>query len=276
MPEALDEALLRPGRIDRIYKVGYPSKAGRVRTYEGYFAKVRHELTAEDIDKLATITPYATGATHQGPGQRGADHRDPGRPRGHHLAGRDQGQAPQGARPARGRRVHRAGAARGRRPRGLPRGRRLPHRKHLDDRHRDDREGQRLPRHGRVDPAGGPVHPLAQRVPRPTSTSSLASLAGERMFFEGDSTVGRLRRPGVRDPVATLMEGCLGHGLHRRRRSPPPGSSRSAPRAAGVPASRAETSRSSSGPRWPTGSRTTSAGCSRRPAQILGSTGARC
>ena len=28
MPEALDEALLRPGRIDRIYKVGYPSKAG--------------------------------------------------------------------------------------------------------------------------------------------------------------------------------------------------------------------------------------------------------
>jgi ATP-dependent Zn protease len=63
MPEALDEALLRPGRIDRIYKVGYPSKAGRVRTYEGYFAKVEHEVTAEQIDKLATITPYATGAT---------------------------------------------------------------------------------------------------------------------------------------------------------------------------------------------------------------------
>ena len=63
LPQALDEALLRPGRIDRIYKVGYPSKAGRVRTYEGYFAKVPHELTAEEIDKLATITPYATGAT---------------------------------------------------------------------------------------------------------------------------------------------------------------------------------------------------------------------
>jgi len=63
MPQALDEALLRPGRIDRIYKVGYPSKAGRIRTYEGYFAKVQHQLTAEDIDKLATITPYATGAT---------------------------------------------------------------------------------------------------------------------------------------------------------------------------------------------------------------------
>ncbi|MFI0444995.1 AAA family ATPase [Actinomadura sp. 6N118] len=63
MPEALDEALLRPGRIDRIYKVGYPSKAGRVRTYEGYFSKVRHDLTGEDVDKLATITPYATGAS---------------------------------------------------------------------------------------------------------------------------------------------------------------------------------------------------------------------
>ncbi|MEA2843609.1 MAG: cell division protease FtsH [Actinomycetota bacterium] len=63
MPQALDEALLRPGRIDRIYKVGYPSKSGRIRTYEGYLDKVRHGLTAAEIDKLATITPYATGAT---------------------------------------------------------------------------------------------------------------------------------------------------------------------------------------------------------------------
>jgi cell division protease FtsH len=63
MPSTLDEALLRPGRIDRMYRVGYPSKAGRIRTYEGYLAKVSHELTAEQIEKLATITPYATGAT---------------------------------------------------------------------------------------------------------------------------------------------------------------------------------------------------------------------
>jgi len=63
MPSALDEALLRPGRIDRIYRVGYPTKAGRVRTYQGYLDKVTHELTPEQVDKLATITPYATGAT---------------------------------------------------------------------------------------------------------------------------------------------------------------------------------------------------------------------
>jgi ATP-dependent Zn protease len=63
MPQALDEALLRPGRIDRIYKVGYPSKEGRKRTYEGYLEKVQHGLTPEQVDKLAVITPYATGAS---------------------------------------------------------------------------------------------------------------------------------------------------------------------------------------------------------------------
>jgi cell division protease FtsH len=63
MPSALDEALLRPGRIDRIYRVGYPSKDGRIRTYEGYLDKVSHELTSEQIDKLATMTPQGTGAS---------------------------------------------------------------------------------------------------------------------------------------------------------------------------------------------------------------------
>ncbi|HET9061268.1 MAG TPA: AAA family ATPase [Acidimicrobiales bacterium] len=63
MPDSLDPALLRPGRIDRVYKVGYPSKAGRLQTYKGYLAKVPHELTDEQVDRLATMTPYATGAT---------------------------------------------------------------------------------------------------------------------------------------------------------------------------------------------------------------------
>lgn len=63
MPEALDEALLRPGRIDRMYRVGYPSKNGRVRTYQGYLDKVSHNLTPDEIEKLAIMTPYSTGAT---------------------------------------------------------------------------------------------------------------------------------------------------------------------------------------------------------------------
>jgi cell division protease FtsH len=63
MPQALDEALLRPGRIDRIYRVGYPSKEGRKRTYQGYLDKVKHDITPAQLEKLATITPYATGAT---------------------------------------------------------------------------------------------------------------------------------------------------------------------------------------------------------------------
>ncbi|HVE92172.1 MAG TPA: AAA family ATPase [Actinomycetota bacterium] len=63
MPQSLDEALLRPGRIDRIYKVGYPSREGRIRTYEGYLSRVRHNLSRSEVEKLATITPYATGAS---------------------------------------------------------------------------------------------------------------------------------------------------------------------------------------------------------------------
>jgi len=63
MPQALDQALLRPGRIDRIYRVGYPTTPGRIRTYEGYLKKVKHQLTAEQVERLAHMTPYATGAT---------------------------------------------------------------------------------------------------------------------------------------------------------------------------------------------------------------------
>jgi ATP-dependent Zn protease len=63
MPDSLDPAFLRPGRIDRMYHVGYPAKAGRIRTYEGYLKKVKHELQPEQVEKLAVMTPYATGAT---------------------------------------------------------------------------------------------------------------------------------------------------------------------------------------------------------------------
>ena len=63
MPDSLDPALLRPGRIDRIYRVGYPSKEGRIETYRNYLNKVTHNLTQEQIESLATISPYATGAS---------------------------------------------------------------------------------------------------------------------------------------------------------------------------------------------------------------------
>lgn len=63
MPDSLDAALLRPGRLDRQYKVDYPNLEGRIKTFEGYFDKVKHCLTAEHIERLATMSPHGTGAT---------------------------------------------------------------------------------------------------------------------------------------------------------------------------------------------------------------------
>nr|MBU6203263.1 AAA family ATPase [Acidobacteriota bacterium] len=62
LPDSLDEALLRPGRIDRKFRVGYPSREGRIRTYRGYLDKVKHTLTQADVERLATSSPYASGA----------------------------------------------------------------------------------------------------------------------------------------------------------------------------------------------------------------------
>ncbi len=62
LPEALDPALLRPGRLDRIYKVGYPTKDGRKKTFEGYLSKISHKLTDDDIEDIAVKTPYYSGA----------------------------------------------------------------------------------------------------------------------------------------------------------------------------------------------------------------------
>lgn len=59
-PDGLDDELLR--RVDRVCEVGHPSWAGRVRTYRGYLGKVAHTLTADQVDRLATLTPGVTGA----------------------------------------------------------------------------------------------------------------------------------------------------------------------------------------------------------------------
>lgn len=64
-PDVLDPALLRPGRIDRKYKVDYPTLEGRKRTFEGYLQRITHSLTAENIERLALMSPNATGASIQ-------------------------------------------------------------------------------------------------------------------------------------------------------------------------------------------------------------------
>jgi cell division protease FtsH len=63
LPQALDEALRRPGRIDREFKIDYPTLDGRVRTYEGYLNKIKHAITADQIERLALTSPRQTGAT---------------------------------------------------------------------------------------------------------------------------------------------------------------------------------------------------------------------
>ncbi len=62
LPDALDEALLRPGRLDRIYKVDYPSLEGRMRTYDGYLNKVKHEITEDELKRITLMSPRGTGA----------------------------------------------------------------------------------------------------------------------------------------------------------------------------------------------------------------------
>ncbi len=62
MPDSLDPALLRPGRIDRQFRVGYPSLDGRITTYRMYLNKSSHNLSEEEIAKFARLTPAASGA----------------------------------------------------------------------------------------------------------------------------------------------------------------------------------------------------------------------
>jgi cell division protease FtsH len=211
MPQALDPALLRPGRIDRIYKVGYPSKAGRVRTYEGYLAKVKNNLTAEDVDKLATITPYATGATiedlvNEALIQAIGDGRDA-------IEWRDVVKAKQ---------LKDLGP-----PEDVEY---IERERHAVAVHEACHAvvAYRVRRHMTIDIAtiekGGTYLGMVASIPpedqftfwRSTYESdimvSLASLAGERMFFEGDSSSGVAGDLEAATAVATLMEGYWGMG----------------------------------------------------------------
>jgi ATP-dependent Zn protease len=62
MPQSLDAALLRPGRMDRMYHVNYPNLDGRRRTFEGYLNRIRHVLTPDEVERLALMSPRASGA----------------------------------------------------------------------------------------------------------------------------------------------------------------------------------------------------------------------
>ena len=211
LPEALDEALLRPGRIDRIYKVGYPSKAGRIRTYEGYLKKVSHELAPEDVDKLATITPYATGATIKD------------------LVNEALINAIREGRET----IHWSDVIRAKQLRELG----LPEDVEYIDRERHAIgvheachavAAYRVRRHLTIDIAtlekGGNYLGMVASIPPEDQFTrwrseyeadiivALASLAGERMFFDGDNSSGVSGDLETATMVATFMEGYWGMG----------------------------------------------------------------
>jgi ATP-dependent Zn protease len=210
-PDVLDEAMLRPGRIDRIYKVGYPSKDGRRETYEYYLAKVKHELTPEQVEKLAVITPYATGASIQDMVNEALV-----------IAVRDGRDAITWSDILRAKQLKEL---------GLP-----------DDTEYIERErhavaiheachavvAYRLRKHAIIDVAtierrgdiGGLVSsiPLEDRFVSWRSEyevdimTSLASLAGERMFFDDDNSAGVGSDLRSATAITTLMEGYWGMG----------------------------------------------------------------
>jgi ATP-dependent Zn protease len=210
-PDVLDEAMLRPGRIDRIYKVGYPSKDGRRETYEYYLAKVKHALTPEHVEKLSVITPYATGASIQDTVNEALV-----------IAVRDGREAIEWKDILRAKQL---------KEHGLP-----------DDTEYIERErhavaiheachavvSHRLRKHAIIDMATierrGDVGGFVSFIPPEDQfinwkseyevdiMGSLASLAGERMFFDEDHSAGVAGDLRNATGIATLMEAYIGMG----------------------------------------------------------------
>ncbi len=61
-PDVLDDALKRPGRLDRQFRVGFPTLEGRIATYNYYLDKIRHTITPEQVERLALRSHRASGA----------------------------------------------------------------------------------------------------------------------------------------------------------------------------------------------------------------------
>ena len=211
MPQALDEAMLRPGRVDRTYKVGYPTKEGRKATYYYYLDRVKHELTDDDVDRLATITPYATGATIKDVVNEALA-----------MAIRDGRETITWPDVMRARQF---------KEHGLPdEAEYLERERHAVAVHEACHAvvAYRARRHMVIDMATierrGDIGGFVSSIPPEDQfffwrsereadiMTSLASLAGERMFFEGDNSGGVGSDLRNATAVATLMEGYWGMG----------------------------------------------------------------
>lgn len=60
--DALDKAILRPGRFDKIIHVSYPDKAGRLDILKYYLNKVKYDKHKTDIETIAKATTGYTGS----------------------------------------------------------------------------------------------------------------------------------------------------------------------------------------------------------------------
>ena len=214
-PDVLDDALLRPGRLDRIYKVGYPHVDGRRRTYEGYLDKVKHELTAGPDRPPGGHLAVRHRRHDQGHRQRGADHRHARRSGHHHVGRHAEGQAPQDPRHPGRLDLRGPRAPPGGHPRGLPRGGHVPAAEALDHRRRHHRAARRHRRLRRADAPGGALHRVAQRVR--DQRQDVPGLAGRRADAVRGRQLGRRRwRPLQRHPHRDGDPGVLGHGPEHR------------------------------------------------------------
>ena len=202
--------------IDRIYKVGYPHVDGRRRTFEGYLDKVRHALTRAADRAAGGHVALRHRRHHQGHRQRGPDRRHARGPRHDHLGRHVEGQAPQDPRdPRRVDATRRSSATRSRSTRPATRSR------CIDLQKRSTIDVATIERRGDT---GGFVAPMPARGARSPSGASgyeidvmtfLASLAGERLFFDGDNSAGVGGDLQQRHPHRHGDAGLRGHGAHR-------------------------------------------------------------
>ena len=216
MPEALDEALLRPGphrpHLQGRLPVARPAGS---RTYQGYLDKVQHELTDERDRQARHDHPVRDRRHDQGPGQRGADHRDPRRPRGHHLA-RRRSRPSSSRTSARPRTSSTSSASATRSPctrPATPSSPTAPASTWTIDIATIEKGGDYLGMVASIPPEDQFTRWRSRVRGR---HPGLARLAGRRAdVLRRRQLLRRVRRPGVGHAAGLVHGGLLGHGLHR-------------------------------------------------------------